>query len=94
LHASLAQEIAAMTGKKATEKSDPPPDHLETYLDLTAEEIARIVLCLLIEEALKRRLAAFRPGDVQEVHDDGSRLPARLLGNLDRPPGVHPSSRP
>jgi hypothetical protein len=33
---------------------------LDAYLDLNAEDVARIVLCLLIEEMLKERLAAFR----------------------------------
>ena len=32
----------------------------EAYLDLSAEEIGRLILCLLIEEALKRRLAALQ----------------------------------
>lgn len=38
----------------------PPGDELDAYLDLGAEEIARLVLCLLIEEALRGRLAVFR----------------------------------
>ena len=39
---------------------DPSPDDLDAYLDLKREEIARLVLCLLIEEALKGRLSVFR----------------------------------
>jgi hypothetical protein len=39
----------------------PPPDELDAYLDLSAEEISRIILCLLIEEALRGRLAVYRP---------------------------------
>lgn len=42
---------------------EPSPGNLEAYLDLTAEEIARLVLCLLIEERLRARLAAFRAVD-------------------------------
>lgn len=38
----------------------PSPEGFEAYLDLTSEEIARIVLCLLIEESLRERLAVFR----------------------------------
>lgn len=38
----------------------PPLEELDAYLDLSAEEIARLVLCLLIEEALRGRLAVFR----------------------------------
>lgn len=36
------------------------PDNLDAYLDLGAEDIARLVLCLLVEEMLRERLAAFR----------------------------------
>lgn len=35
-------------------------EEVAAYLDLSAEEISRIILCLLIEEALRGRLAAFR----------------------------------
>lgn len=35
-------------------------DKLEAYLDLTPADIARIVLCLLVEEEARKRLAAFR----------------------------------
>lgn len=47
------------------------------YLDMTREELSRLLLCLLVEEALRQRLAAFRvepsenpvePGGV--YHDD------------------------
>jgi hypothetical protein len=40
--------------------TDPPPDDLDAYLDLTADEVARLILCLLVEEALRCRLAAYR----------------------------------
>lgn len=33
---------------------------LDACLDLTTEDIARLVLCLLVEEMLRGRLAAFR----------------------------------
>lgn len=37
------------------------PENLDAYLDLGAEDISRLVLCLLVEEMLRERLAAFRP---------------------------------
>jgi hypothetical protein len=43
---------------------------LEPYLDLTAEETARLVLCLLVEEEITRRLAAYRlPGSGEWAAD-------------------------
>ena len=48
-----------MNGNKAP-PLDPPPEELDAYLHMGAEDIARLVLCLLVEEALRRRLAAFR----------------------------------
>jgi hypothetical protein len=48
-----------MTGSKAA--CVTPPEQLDAYLDLGNDDIARIVLCLLIEEALRGRLAAYRP---------------------------------
>jgi len=41
-------------------RSEPSPEDLEAYLRLTVEEIARLFLWLLIEEAFDRRLAAYR----------------------------------
>ena len=38
------------------------PHNLDAYLDLGAEDVARLVLCLLIEEMLRQRLAAYRDG--------------------------------
>jgi hypothetical protein len=38
----------------------PQSEELDAYLQLGAEEIARLVLCLLIAEALKSKLASFR----------------------------------
>jgi hypothetical protein len=40
--------------------SQPPPDDLDVYLDLTRDQIAHLVLCLIIEELLRDRLVAFR----------------------------------
>jgi hypothetical protein len=48
-----------MNGSKAA-RLDAPPEELDPNLDLTAEEVSRIILCLLIEEALRGRLDAFR----------------------------------
>lgn len=41
------------------------PDNFDAFMDLGAQDIARLVLCLLIEEALEGRLAAFRYGSGQ-----------------------------
>lgn len=38
----------------------PSPEELEAYLQLGTREIARLVLCLLIEEGLASQLASFR----------------------------------
>ena len=48
------------------------PEELEPYLDISAEDIARLILCLLIEESLRHRLSAFR-------HD----LPAQPVEGLE-----------
>jgi hypothetical protein len=39
---------------------EPPADDLDVYLNLTRDQIAHLILCLMIEEALRRRLVAFR----------------------------------
>ncbi len=39
---------------------DGPSAHPPPYLDMRPEDIALLVLCLLIEEELRRRLAAFQ----------------------------------
>ncbi len=36
------------------------PGDLGAYVGMTAEELSRVVLCLLVEEMLRGRLAAFR----------------------------------
>lgn len=38
----------------------PPADEIKAYMHLSREEIARLVLCLLIEDALQSQLAGFR----------------------------------
>jgi hypothetical protein len=38
----------------------PPPEELEPFMNLRPADVARIVLCLLVEEGLKKRLAAYR----------------------------------
>jgi len=43
-----------------TTKEAERPDDLTAYLDLSAVEVARILLCLLIEESLRCRLSVFR----------------------------------
>ncbi len=36
------------------------PEKLEVYLQMTSGELARLVLCLIVEDMLRGRLAAFR----------------------------------
>jgi hypothetical protein len=43
---------------------DPAPEQIEPLLHLTPEGISQVVLWLLVEEALRGRLAAFRPQDL------------------------------
>ncbi len=53
-----------MTTEKAAERAArpaPSPEELDAFLQMSKEEIARLVLCLLIEEALKGQLAALLP---------------------------------
>jgi hypothetical protein len=42
----------------------PPPESLDVYLDLGNDAVARMVLCLLIEEELRGRLAVYRLDDL------------------------------
>jgi hypothetical protein len=39
---------------------EPTADDLCAYLDLSRDQIAHLILCLMIEEALRQRLLAFR----------------------------------
>jgi hypothetical protein len=48
----------------AAAASKPPPETFEIYLDLSKEEIRQLVVCLMIEEALRTRLAVFRAHDL------------------------------
>lgn len=41
---------------------EPTPEELEAYMGLSSQDIARLVLCLLMEEALRSQLSAFRSG--------------------------------
>ena len=79
-----------MRVKEAAERMQPPPVHLEPYLDLGQEEIARLVLCLLIEEKLRQRLAEFRQyaaaASVRCGGNPGIRVVA-ALATIRRPPG-------
>jgi hypothetical protein len=40
------------------------PDNLDAYMDLGTKEIVRLVLLLLVEEGLRKQLAAFRAEDL------------------------------
>ena len=56
-------------------RHQPSVEELEAYMHLTQAEITRLVLCLLIEEALGERLAAFRspPQDLAPQPLQGSK---------------------
>jgi hypothetical protein len=43
---------------------DEGADGLDAYMGLKREEVARLVLSLIIEEALRQRLALFRAEDL------------------------------
>lgn len=49
------------------------PEHLDAYMGLGNEDIVRLVLCLLIEEGLRKQLAAFRAEGVER----GELLPVK-----------------
>ena len=51
----------------------PPPEELAAYLPLTREEIVKLVLRLVIEEALQGQLAIFRSRaeEVQAMREVG-----------------------
>jgi hypothetical protein len=53
-----------MTVKMAAERpklsGQPLPEQLDAYLGLGTQDIARLVLCLLMQEALGNQLASFR----------------------------------
>jgi hypothetical protein len=38
------------------------PDCLDSFMGLDTQDIVRLVLCLLIEDAMKRHLSSFRQG--------------------------------
>ena len=40
------------------------PDDLDAYMSLGSKEIVRLVLLLLVEEGLRKQLAAFRAEDL------------------------------
>ena len=40
------------------------PDGLDAYMNLGSKEIVRLVLLLLVEEGLRKQLAAFRAEDL------------------------------
>ncbi len=62
------------------------PDELDAFMDLGAEDVARLVLCLLVEEMLRERLDSFRGAASR-----GDLHPPRALH---APSGPDPSSRP
>jgi hypothetical protein len=81
-----------MTVVEATEGSDPPPDN--NYLDLTVDEITRIVLFLMLEEALRGRLAEFRGAGRNVDPPRSVGQSAQSAGNPDHASGGHPSPHP
>jgi len=55
------------------------PEGLDAYLDLGAKDIAQLVLCLLVEESLQRRLARFRKSEHPDDHALGNSLSSPLF---------------
>ena len=50
---------AVASGPETRPSGQPTPEELDAYVHLTREEIARLVLCLMIEEALASQLASW-----------------------------------
>ena len=44
-----------------TPEAGPAPEELDAYMRLSLKDVARLVLCLLIEEELERRMAELLP---------------------------------
>jgi hypothetical protein len=55
----------------------PSPEELEAYLGLSQEEVARVVLCLLIGEALRGQMADIIPALPREASPGPERTPRR-----------------
>jgi hypothetical protein len=56
---------------------EPSPEEIQALIDLGAEEIARIVLCLLIDEAVKGQIASLIPGSHRAATSEPERTPRR-----------------
>ena len=56
-----------------------PHERLVIYLDLDHDEIARLVLCLLVEEMLKERLDPYRAADRPVITDRPVLIPGPPL---------------
>ena len=59
---------------------EPTPDELEAFMRLSSQDIARLILCLLIEEALQSQLSTFRLGPEEllpEPPEGGEKLLVR-----------------
>jgi len=59
------------------------PDNLDVYLGMTAQDLVRLVLCLLIEEALQKHLAGFRDEPAERAPRSVPVLRPRFI-----PPGI------
>jgi hypothetical protein len=49
-----------MAAERTKWGEQPLPEQLDAYLGLGRQDIARLVLCLLMAEALENQLASFR----------------------------------
>jgi hypothetical protein len=58
-------------GSEAASSLERLPENFDAYIDLNAEEICRLVLCLMIEERLRSRLAVFRSQDLDAQPVEG-----------------------
>jgi hypothetical protein len=59
------------------------PDNLDVYLGMTAQDLVRLVLCLLIEEAMNKHLDGFRDEPAERAPRSGLILEPRFI-----PPGI------
>ena len=80
----------SLKGFKVVSVHHDLPDNLDAFLDMTAEDISRLVLCLLIEEALQKRLASFRQPGAREWSEEV----ATLLSTPDSAISISPRPSP
>ncbi len=56
---------------KGEPRNEPAAEEIEPLMGLSPEDISRLVLWLLVEEALRGRLAVFRPKNLPTKPTEG-----------------------